>query len=124
MTPASRPAGLLLRLAFLLLLGGGLVVWGELRRPRDLRLDIDLEDALPGDVAELDVTVTRDGRALLRLDQKYGTSGAPVAVHSIVHARPGSAEVDAMLIDVQGSARRTRVFVDLTKDGPAVVKLR
>ena len=124
MTPGSRPAGLLVRVAFLLLLGGGLVVWGELRRPRDLRLDIDLEDALPGEIAEMDVTVTRDGRALLRLDQKYGPSGAPVAVHSIVRARPGPAEVDAMLVDVQGNARRTRVPVDLTKDVPAVVKLR
>jgi hypothetical protein len=112
------------RLGFLLLLGGGLLVWGELRRPRDLRLDIDLTDALPGDVAEMDVTVTRDGRALLRLDQKYGTSGAPAAIHSVIRARPGRAEVDAMLIDVQGNARRTRTSVDLTKEAPAVVKLR
>ena len=124
MTPASRPAGLLVRLAFLVLLGGALVVWGELRRPRDLRLDIDLADALPGDVAEMDVTVTRDGHALLRLDQKYGASGAPPSIHSTLRARPGPAEVDAMLIDVHGNTRRNRIAVDLTKDSPAVVKLR
>jgi hypothetical protein len=29
-----------------------------------------------------------------------------------------------MLIDVQGNARRTRVSVDLSTDGAAVVKLR
>jgi hypothetical protein len=114
----------IVRLAFLLLLGGGLVVWGELRRPRDLRLEIDLADALPGDVAEMDVTVTRDGHALLRLDQRYGKSGAPASVRSVVRARPGRAEVDAMLIDVQGNARRTRVSVDLSTDAAAVVKLR
>jgi hypothetical protein len=72
----------------------------------------------------MDVVVTRDGHALLRLDQKYGTSGAPAAIHSLVRARPGPAEVDAMLVDVQGNARRTRVFVELAKDAPAVVKLR
>jgi len=59
------------------MVGGGLVVWSELRRPRDLRLEIDLTEALPGDVVELDVTVTRGGQALLRLDQRYGSFGAP-----------------------------------------------
>ena len=124
MSEPPRRAGLVLRLGFLLLLGGGLLVWGELRRPRDLRLDIDLADALPGDVAEMDVTVRRDGHALLRLDQKYDASGAPAAIHSVVRAAPGPAEVDAMLIDMQGNARRTRISVDLAKDTPTVVKLR
>jgi hypothetical protein len=115
---------LLLRLAFLLLLGGGLVVWSELRRPRDLRLDVDLTGALPGEVVEVDVTVSRDAQPLLRLEQRYGSGGAPATVQAIVRARPGPAEVDAMLIDAGGNARRTRATVKLSKDAAAVVKLR
>ena len=117
-------SGILLRLGFLLLLGGGLVLWGELRRPRDLRLELDLTDALPGDVLELDVTVMRGGQALFRFDQRYASRGAPEKVAAIVRARPGPAEVDAMVVDASGNARRTRARVELSKDAPAVVKVR
>jgi hypothetical protein len=122
-SPSTR-RGLLLRLAFLLMLGGGLVVWSELRRPRDLRLEIDLTEALPGDVVELDVTVTRGGQALFRLEERYGAAGAPAMVRAIIRARPGPAEVDAMIVDAKGNARRTRAGVELRKDPAAVVKLR
>lgn len=121
---AAVRRGLLLRLGFLLLLGGGLVLWGELRRPRDLRLEIDLSEALPGDVVELDVTVTRGGQALFRLDERYRAVGAPATVRAVIHARPGPAEVDATIVDAKGNARRTRVTVELRKDVAAVVKLR
>jgi hypothetical protein len=113
----------LLRLGFFLLLGGGLLLWSELRRPRDLRLELDLTAALPGDVVELDVTVTREGRALLRLDERYGSAGAPATVTAVVRARPGPAAVDAMVVDAKGNARRTRTSVDLRKDVPTVVKV-
>lgn len=121
---ASVRRGILLRLGFFLLLGGGLLLFGELRRPRDLRIELDLMDALPGDVVEVDVTITRGGQALLRLDQRYGASGAPATVTAVVHARPGPAEVDAMLVDAKGNARRTRAPIELRKDVPAVVKVR
>jgi hypothetical protein len=116
--------GILLRLGFFLLLGGGLLLWSELRRPRDLRLELDLTDALPGDVVELDVTVTREGHALLRIDERYGSAGAPATVTAVVRARPGSAEVDAMLVDAKGNARRTRVVVELRKNVAARVQVR
>jgi hypothetical protein len=119
--PRAR-GGLLLRLGFLALLGGGLLLWSELRRPRDLALDLDLTNALPGDVVEVDLTVSRDGRPLLRLDQKYGSGGAPAVLHLTVRGRPGPAEVDVTLIDARGNARRTRATVELRNEASAVVK--
>jgi hypothetical protein len=120
--PRER-GGLLLRLGFLLVLGGGLLLWSELRRPRDLALDLDLTGALPGDIVEVDATVLRDGRAVVRLDQRYGSSGAPATVHLTARARPGPAEVDVMVVDAQGRARRARLTVELRRGAPAVVKL-
>ena len=121
--PRER-GGLLLRLGFFVFLAGGLLFWSELRRPRDLVLDVDLTGALPGEIAEVDLTVTRDGRALLRFEQRYGSGGAPGTLHIVVHARPGAAEVDAMLIDAGGTARRTRGTVDLRNDRPAALVVR
>jgi len=122
MTGPRQRGGVLLRLGFFLLLGGGLVLWSELRRPRDLRLDLDLTSALPGEIVEVDVTVSRDRHALLRFDQKYGSAGAPAMLHLTVRARPGPVEVDIMLIDSRGTARRTRATVELGKEKGAVVK--
>jgi hypothetical protein len=120
---ASGRRGLLLRLGFLLVLGGGLLLFSELRRPRDLQLELDLTEALPGDVVEVDVTVMRGGQALLRLDQRYGSLGAPATIRAVVRGRPGPAEVDAMIVDAKGNARRTRVTVELHKDAPTIVKV-
>ena len=122
MTLPRERGGLLLRLGFLALLGGGLLLWSELRRPRDLSLDLDLTGALPGDVVEVDVTISRDGHPLLRLDQKYGRAGAPAILHLTVRARPGPAEVDVTLIDARGNARRTRARLELRDDAAAAVK--
>ena len=123
MTVPRERGGLLLRLGFLLFLAGGLALWSELRRPRDLRLELDLTSALPGEIVELDVTVLRDGRALLRFDQKYGSGGAPAALHLTVRARPGPVEVDVMLVDARGNARRTRASVELRTNQVAVIKV-
>jgi hypothetical protein len=120
-SPRER-GGLLLRLGFFLLLGGGLLLWSELRRPRDLGLDLDLTGALPGEIVEVDVTVSRDGHPLLRFEQKYGAGGAPGTLHLEVRARPGPVEVDAMLVDARGNARRTRATVELRTAGSAVVR--
>jgi len=121
--PRER-GGLLLRLGFLVLLGGGLVLWSELRRPRDLALDLDLTGALPGDIAEVDVTVLREGHALVRFEQRYGAAGAPATLHIIARSPPGAADVVVMLVDAQGKARRIRATVELRKDAPAVVRLQ
>ncbi|HKC60202.1 MAG TPA: hypothetical protein VKB92_08960 [Myxococcales bacterium] len=122
MTSPRERGGLLLRLGFFLLLGGGLLLWSELRRPRDLGLDLDLTGALPGEIAQVDVTISRDGRPLLRFDQKYGSAGAPGTLHLTVRARPGPVEVDVMLVDARGNARRTRATVELRTAGSAVVR--
>ena len=124
MTGPRGRGGLLLRLGFLVLLAGGLLLWSELRRPRDLALDLDLTSALPGEIVEVDVTVLRDGRPLLRLDQKYGAAGAPATLHLAVRARPGPVEVDVMLIDARGNARRARASTDLRAGASAVVRVR
>ena len=113
---------MLLRLGFFLLLAGGLLLWSELRRPRDLGLELDLTGALPGQIVEVDVTVSRDGRPLLRFDQKYGPAGAPATLQLTVRARPGAAGVDVMLIDARGNARRIRATVELRKEASAVVR--
>ena len=123
MTVPRERGGLLLRLGFLLFLAGGLALWSELRRPRDLRLELDLTSALPGEIVELDVTVLRDGRALLRFDQKYGSGGAPATLRLTVRARPGPVEVDVMLVDARGNARRTRAPVELRTNQVAVIKV-
>ena len=122
MTLPRERGGLLLRLGFFLLLAGGLLLWSELRRPRDLGFDLDLTGALPGQIAEVDVTVSRDGHPLLRFDQKYGPAGAPATLKLTVRARPGAVEVDAMLVDAKGNVRRIRATVELRKEGRAVVR--
>jgi len=119
--PRER-GGLLLRLGFFLLLAGGLLLWSELRRPRDLALDLDLTSAVPGEIVEVDVTISRDGRPLLRFDQKYGAAGAPATLHLTVRAQPGPVQVDAMLIDARGNARRTRATVELRGAETALVR--
>jgi hypothetical protein len=121
--PRQR-GGLILRLGFLLLLAGGLLLWSELRRPRELAIDVDLTDALPGEIVEVDVTVSREGHPLVRLDQRYGSAGSPATLRLVVRASPGPAEVDVMLVDARGTARRTRATVELRKDGNAVVRVR
>src|SRR5258708_2204067 len=87
----------LLRAVFLGLLGGGLLLWGELRRPRALALVVDLSSALPGEIAEVDVVVRRGGRVLMRHDVRYGSGGSPETLVIPVHAAPGDAEVETTL---------------------------
>ena len=115
-------AGLLPRLLFLLVLGGGLLFWAELRKPRDLRLSIDLTAALPGDIREVDVVVRRGGRALARHDVRYGEAGAPGTVEMPVHAAPGDAEVETTLGYGPGVYRRSIVRVSLPREGAATMR--
>ena len=107
-------AGLLPRLLFLVALGGGLLFWSELRKPRDLHLSIDLTEALPGDIREVDVVVRRDGHALARHDVRYGAAGAPGNVELMVHAAPGDAEVEITLGYGAKPPRRSTAMVKLS----------
>lgn len=114
-----------LRFVFLALLLGGLLVWKQLRTPRALHVEIDLSDALPGEIAEVDVTVLRDGRALARVDERYGRGGAPSRLSVPVRALPGPAEIDVTLVAGSGGvARRIRSTVALERDAPAVVHVK
>ena len=114
--------GLLLRLVFLLLLAGGLVLWAQQRKPRDLSLQVDLTGALPGEIVELDVVVRRSGHLLARHDVRYGSAGAPGLVEMPLHAAPGSAEVETTLVYEGKPARRHTAAVTLSQGAPARVR--
>src|SRR5207253_2739133 len=113
----------LLRLLFLALLAGGLVFWAQLRRPRALPLVVDLSEALPGDAVELDVVITRAGRAVARIDRRYGDAGAPQLVHLEVRAAPGLADVEATLVYRAAPARRASSRLDLRESSPATLPI-
>jgi hypothetical protein len=113
-----------LRFVFLAALAGGLVLWAQLRAPRDMRIDVDLTSALPGDVTEVDVIVRREGRALARHDERYGSHGAPAVLTIPVRARPGPAELEVTLVGSAGASRRIITPVLLDRDTPALVHVR
>jgi hypothetical protein len=113
-----------LRFVFLAALAGGLVLWAQLRAPRDMRIEVDLTSALPGDVTEVDVIVRREGRALARHDERYGPHGAPATISIPVHARPGRADVEVTLVGPAGASRRVIAPVVLNRDDPAIVRIR
>lgn len=113
----------LLRAAFLALLGGGLFIWGQMRRPRELLLELDLTRALPGEIASVDVVVRRGQRALARHELTFGKEGAPGTLQVRIRAAPGEAEVEATVTYPGKPARRTSARVKLSEDAPAVVHL-
>lgn len=114
--------GLLPRLLFLALLGGGLLWWSELRKPRELRLAVDLTAVLPGDVREVDVVVSRGGHALARHDVSYGAGGAPGTIDVVLHAAPGEADVETTLRYAAKPPRRSVARVSLAPDKQAQVR--
>ena len=110
------------RLVLLAFLGGGLVLWSQMRRPRDLRLAVDLTGVMPGDVTEVDVIVRRGGHALARHEVLYGAGGAPATVEVLVHAAPGEAEVETTLAYAKQASRRSVARVELSADTAARVR--
>lgn len=116
--------GILLRVGFVAVLGGGLLLWSHLRKPRDCAVELDLTHALPGEVVEVDLIVRRGGKLLERSDLRYGTSGAPATLSLTVHAAPGAADVEATLVNADGTARRTQERVALSAAAPARVIAR
>lgn len=113
---------LVLRLAFLAVLGGGLLLWAQQRKPRDLTLQIDLTSALPGEIVELDVIVRRSGHLLARHDVRYGSAGAPAVVEMPVHAATGEVEVETTLVYSGKPARSCSAKVKLGESAPARVQ--
>jgi hypothetical protein len=91
-------------------------------RPRDLSLELDLSNARPGSIAAIDLTLRREGKALLRREQRF-TSGAPVLLPIAVHTAPGAAELELTLVDRSGAASRQMLAVELREiEGPAPVQ--
>ena len=117
----DRARQIALRLGFVAVLLGGLLLWGELRKPRELPVEIDLTSALPGEITGLDVVVTRDDGLLARAQPAFDGRGAPGLYRMTLHARPGAAEVEVTLLYGKAPARRTRAEVDLTDSGARVV---
>lgn len=113
---------ILLRVVFVALLGGGLLLWARGRQPRDLILLVDLTAALPGDIIEVDVVVRRSGHALARHDVQYGKAGAPGLVELPVHAAPGDAEVETTLIYAGKPAHKSVAQVKLHEESAARVR--
>ena len=122
--PGRPDAGrkkLIYRLVFLALLGGSLLLWAQKRAPRALTLVVDLAEALPGELTEVDVIVTRGGRAVARVDRRYKRGGAPERLSLELRATPGEAEVEATLVYPDKPARRTVGTVILADDAPALL---
>jgi hypothetical protein len=114
----------ILRFGFLAILAGGLVLFAHARSPRDMVVEVDLSSALPGDIVESDVIVSREEHSLARVEERYGASGAPAIVRVQVRARPGAANVEVTLIAAGGTARRTTTAVDLSPGRPARLEAR
>ena len=115
---------LVLRFGFLAVLGGGLLLFAWLRSPRDMVVEVDLTRALPGDVVESDVVVSRGEHPLARVDERYGSIGAPGLLRVQVRARPGPASVEVTLVAPSGAARRTSGPVELSPERPARLEAR
>ncbi|HTO98796.1 MAG TPA: hypothetical protein VMK66_17220 [Myxococcales bacterium] len=120
----SGRRSLLLRLLFFAALAGGLFLWSGRRKPRDLRLSIDLASVLPGEVTAVDVVVRRSGHALARHEVHYGPAGAPGTVEMLVHAPPGNAEVEVSLTYANGPPRLITSRISLSPDQPAALHAR
>jgi len=108
-TPRQR----LLRLGFLALLAGGLVLWTQARKPRALGLELDLAAALPGQLSEVDLIVRRGDRLLWRKQLAFGKEGAPQLLREQLEATPGEAELEAELVYRGRQATRTRAAIAL-----------
>src|SRR4051812_31075702 len=114
---------ILLRVGFLVAMGGVLLVWAQWRKPRDLVVQIDLTAVLPGEINEIDVVLRRGGHALARHDLRYGKVGAPGLLELPVHAAPGTAEIETTLVYAGKPAVRSETRVDL-QETPVRVRLR
>jgi hypothetical protein len=114
---------LLIRLAFIALIVGGTFYWQSTRKPVDMTLALELSAAKPREMSGIDVIVRRGGRPLSRHEMSFGGSGAPPTVEFVVHASPGSAEVESTLNYAGKPSRRVTVNVDLRGEGSNTLRI-
>jgi len=112
------------RLLFLAVLAGALLWWSQSRRPRDLRVEVDLTAVEPGGVTAVEVIVRRGGHALARHEVHYGPGGAPATLALTVQASPGDAEVETTLVRAGKPSQRVVAKVRLSSDAVARVSVR
>jgi hypothetical protein len=108
---------LLLRLGFVFLVVGVAFFWERTRKPADMSLTIDLSSARPREMSGIDVIVRRGGRPIARHEIAFGHAGAPKSVEFVVHARPGTAEVESTLNYAGKPSRRVTLEMDLRAEG-------
>ena len=108
-----------LRFVFLALLVGGLALWNHYRRPRTMAVEIDLAQALPGELAEVDLTFRRGDALLARKDLQFGKEGAPQVLHEELQAMPGEAQLQAELVYRARPAARFDAVLQLAESSPA-----
>jgi hypothetical protein len=114
---------LLIRLAFIVVVIGGTFYWQRARQPADLTLALDLSGARRKEISGIDVIIRRDGKALSRHEMNFGNAGAPATLEFVVHAAPGSAEVESTLNYAGKPSRRVTVNLDLQAEGSNTMRI-
>jgi hypothetical protein len=114
---------LLIRLAVIALVIGGTFYWQRSRKPADMTLALDLTGAKRSEISGVDVLIRRDGRPLSRHEMNFGKAGAPARLEFVVHAPPGSAEVESTLNYAGKPSRRVTVKVDLQAEGSNLLRI-
>jgi hypothetical protein len=114
---------LLLRLALIAAILGGIYYWQETKRPVDMNLTIDVSAARPREITGVDIIVRRNDRPLSRHEMVFGNAGSPPRLEFVVHAPPGGAEVESTL-NYQGKpSRRVTVQMKLKADSTNEVRI-
>jgi hypothetical protein len=81
-------------------------------RPRDLSVELDLSAVKPASIRAVDLTLRREGVALLRREQQF-SAGAPQSLSVTTRTTPGPAELELTWVDQAGTASRERLQVEL-----------
>jgi hypothetical protein len=114
---------LLIRVAFIVVVIGGTFYWQRSHQPADLTLALELTGAERKEISGVDVIVRRDGKALSRHEMSFGDAGAPATLEFLVHAPPGSADVESTLNYAGKPSRRVTVKLDLQTEGSNLMRI-
>ncbi len=82
-------------------------------------MEIDLTQALPGELAEVDLTFRRGDALLARKDLQFGKEGAPQVLHEELQSLPGEAQLQAELVYRGRPAARFDATLQLAGEAPA-----
>ena len=115
---------LLIRFAVMALVVGGTLFWQRTKKPVDLTLAVDLTAMTPREVTGIDVVVRRGGHSLSRHEMTFGQSGSPSTVEFVVHAPPGTAEVESTVNYDGKPSRRVTIKADLAEEGSNPIHLQ